>query len=327
MSTIPMYKADFPEATYEHAYTRKTGTSMAAPHIAGIAALVKQANPSWDAFDVKVALSNTAKVLDTSKYDVFAQGAGRVQAYQAVHPEILAYAIDTANNDGQTVENKKGTVTFGPQDLSNDISVTKQILVKNENGPGGTYNATVEVTKGFADATVTIDKPTFTLSGEETLNVTLTASQASNPPPGSEILGYIHITGGSTTASLPFAADLGGEAGVEIRNMEISETDLSFNGDGVKDEAVLSFTITGDVATNYIELWDIMDPEGGVYEDGYIGYLHAGSALGAGSYTLRIGGNYTPWDGSGLTTIPDGLYTVDFTAMTVSGNPPSSVTL
>ena len=213
MSTIPMYKADFPEATYEHAYTRKTGTSMAAPHIAGIAALVKQANPSWDAFDVKVALSNTAKVLDTSKYDVFAQGAGRVQAYAAAHPEILAYAIDTANNDGQTVENKKGTVTFGPQDLSNDVSVTKQILVKNENGSGGTYNATVEVTKGFADATVTIDKPTFTLSGEETLNVTLTASQASNPPPGSEILGYIHITGGSTTASLPFAADFSGEAG------------------------------------------------------------------------------------------------------------------
>ena len=122
MSTIPMYKADFPEATYEHAYTRKTGTSMATPHIAGIAALVKQANPNWDAFDVKVALSNTAKVLDTSKYDVFAQGAGRVQAYAAAHPEILAYALDTANNDGQTVENKKGTVTFGPQSLKNETS-------------------------------------------------------------------------------------------------------------------------------------------------------------------------------------------------------------
>ena len=46
--------------------TRKTGTSMATPHIAGIAALVKQANPDWNAFDVKVALSNTAKVLNTA---------------------------------------------------------------------------------------------------------------------------------------------------------------------------------------------------------------------------------------------------------------------
>ncbi|MFS0690437.1 S8 family serine peptidase [Sporosarcina sp. 179-K 8C2 HS] len=321
MSTIPMYKADFPEATYEQAYTRKTGTSMATPHIAGIAALVKQANPTWDAFDVKVALSNTAKVLDTGKYDVFAQGAGRVQAYQAAHPEILAYAIDTANNDGQTVENKKGTVTFGPQDLKTSISVTKQILVKNVKGSGGTYNASVQVTKGFRDAAVTIDKPTFTLSGEQLLNVTLTASAASTKA-GDEILGYINIEGGSTVASLPFAADFGGKAADEIKNMSISETDLSFNGDGVKDEAVLSFTITGDVATNYIELWDIMDPEGGAYGDGYIGYLHAGTALGAGSYTLRVGGNYNPWGGSGATRIPDGLYTIDFTALTVSGNPP-----
>ncbi|GEN81771.1 hypothetical protein SLU01_00830 [Sporosarcina luteola] len=322
MSTIPMYKADFPEATYEQAYARKTGTSMATPHIAGIAALVKQANPNWDAFDVKVALSNTAKVLDTSKYDVFAQGAGRVQAYAAAHPEILAYAIDTANNDGETVENKKGTVTFGPQDLTNNVEVTKQILVKNENGNGGTYNATVEVTKSFADATVTIDKPTFTVSGEQLLNVTLTASANANPAPGSELLGYIHITGGSTTASLPFAADFGGEAAVELQDMEITETDLSFNGDGVKDEAMLYFTITGDVTTNFLELWDIMDPEGGVYDDGYIGYLHAGSALGAGSYQLAIKGNYTPWDGTGSATIPDGLYTIDYTAQTVSGNPP-----
>ncbi|MHC8514356.1 S8 family serine peptidase [Sporosarcina sp. ITBMC105] len=322
MSAIPMYKADFPEATYEHAYTRKTGTSMATPHIAGIAALVKQANPTWNAFDVKVALSNTAKVLDTSKYDVFAQGAGRVQAYQAAHPEILAYSMDTANNDGETVENLKGTVTFGPQSLDQAISVNKQILVKNENGNGGTYNATVEVTKGFADATVTIDKPTFTLAGEQLLNVTLTASANTNAKPGDEMLGYIHITGGSTVASLPFAADFGGEAAAEVKDMSITETDLSFNDDGVKDEAMLYFTITGDVGLNFVEIWDIMNPTGGTYEDGYIGYLHAGSSLGAGSYQLPIRGQYNPWDGTGATTIPDGLYTIDFSGQTVSGNPP-----
>ncbi|MHC8514333.1 S8 family serine peptidase [Sporosarcina sp. ITBMC105] len=322
MSAIPMYKADFPEATYEHAYTRKTGTSMATPHIAGIAALVKQANPTWNAFDVKVALSNTAKVLDTSKYDVFAQGAGRVQAYQAAHPEILAYAIDTANNDGEIVENLKGTVTFGPQSLEEDLSVNKQILVKNEYGNGGTYNATVEVTKGFGDATVTIDNPTFTLTDEQLLNVTLTASANTDTKPGDEILGYIHITGGRTDVSLPFAADFGGEAAAEVKDMSITETDLSFNGDGVKDEAMLYFTITGDVGFNFVELWDIMNPDGGAYKDGYIGYLHAGTSLSAGSYQLPIRGQYRPWGGSGPTTIPDGLYTIDFSGETVSGNPP-----
>lgn len=322
MSTIPMYKADYPDANYDEAYTRKTGTSMATPHIAGVVALVQQANPEWNAFDVKVALSNTAKILNTDKYDVFAQGAGRVQAYEAAHADILAYALDTANNDGEVVDNLKGTVTFGPQSLEEDISVTKQIRVEDLKGSGGNFDVSVDVTKSFGDAKVTVDQSSFTLDGEQLLNVTLTASKA-NTTAGDEILGYIHIKGGNTEISLPFAADFGGEAATEIQNMSITETDLSFDGDGVQDEATLAFTITGDVATNYIELWDIMDPDGGAYGDGYIGYLHAADGLGAGSYTLGIKGQYRPWaPGQPATTIPDGLYTIDFTALTASGNPP-----
>ena len=86
---------------------------MATPHVAGIAALIMNANPNWNAFDVKVALSNTAKILDTTKYDVFAQGPGRIQPYEAAFPNALAYAEDTVVSDGATVANTKGTVTFG----------------------------------------------------------------------------------------------------------------------------------------------------------------------------------------------------------------------
>ncbi|WP_432354122.1 S8 family serine peptidase [Sporosarcina sp. A2] len=320
MSTIPMYGNDFPDADYSEAYSRKTGTSMATPHIAGIAALVKQANPTWNAFDVKVALSNTATILDTKKYDVFAQGAGRVDAYKAAHVDVLAYAIDTANNDGTEVENLKGTVTFGPQKLDKDLSVTKKINVKDLKSAGGDYTVSVDVTKGFGDAKLTVDKPEFTLNGEQEIKVTLTASKATTKA-GDEILGYIHIKGNGKDLSLPFAADFGGAAAVALKDMKISETDLSFDGDGVKDEALLSFTITGDVGANYIELWNIMDPTGGKFEDGYIGYLHAGTELAGGSYTLSIKGGYTPWGGTGEAQIPDGLYTIDFTAEPKSGNP------
>lgn len=326
MSTIPMYKADFPDVTYEEAFTRKTGTSMATPHIAGIAALVKQANPDWNAFDVKVALSNSAKLLNTTNYDVMAQGAGRVEAYAAAHPTILAYAIDEAvlNAAGDIGENVKGTVTFGPQSLKDgNISVTKDILVKDIKGIGGNYDVTVDVTKSFGDAQVTVDQSSFTLNGEQLLKVTLTASENDNVGAGSEILGYIKVNGEGTEVSLPFAADFSKAAGTELQDMAITETDLSFNGDGIKDSAVLTFKITGDVKTNYIELWDIMNPAGGEYGDGYIGYLHAANALAAGSYKLDIKGNYKPWAASApQTTIPDGLYTIDFTAETASGNPP-----
>lgn len=322
MSTIPMYGNDFPDADYSEAYSRKTGTSMATPHITGIAALVKQANPTWSAFDVKVALSNTAKILDTKKYDVFAQGAGRVDAYKAAHADVLAYAIDTANNDGTEVENLKGTVTFGPQSLDKDLSVTKKINVKDLKSAGGDYTVSVDVTKGFGDAKLTVDKPEFTLNGEQELNVTLTASKATTKA-GDEILGYIHIKGSGKDLSLPFAADFGGASAVAVKDMEITKTDLSFNGDGINDDAMLYFTITGDVGTNFIELWNIMDPTGGQYKDGYIGYLHAGADLKAGSYELSIAGQYSPWGGTGKAQIPDGLYTIDFSAETKSGNPPA----
>ncbi len=324
MSSVPAYKWDFPNASYEQSYDRFTGTSMAAPHIAGIAALVKQANPEWDAFDVKVAISNTAKLLDTSKYDVFAQGAGRVDAYAAAFPGTLAYAEDEAilDESGEVVPNIKGTVTFGPQILDNDISVTKQIRVKDLKGEGGKLSVSVDVTKSFADAQVSVDKSTFTLApnGEQLLNVTLTASENDAAKAGDEILGYIHINGGANHVSLPFAADFGGVPATEIKDMSITETDLSFNGDGVKDEATLYFTITGDVGTNFIELWNIEDPDGGYYGDGYIGYLHAGNSLGAGSYQLGITGQYRPWaPPQEPSNIPDGVYTIDFSALATSG--------
>ncbi|GLC88352.1 S8 family serine peptidase [Lysinibacillus piscis] len=360
MSTIPMYKKDFPNASYDQAYDRKTGTSMATPHIAGIAALIKQAHPDWSPFDVKVALSNTAQILDTTKYDVFSQGAGRVNAYAAVHPSALAYVQDTAvlDSGGEIVDNVKGTVTFGPQPIKEQaITVSKEIVVKDIKGVGGSYSVSVETLQPFGDAMVTVDKPSFVLNGQELLTVTLTASKNEAAQFGDELFGYIHITPTEpvttdvsltvdrtalnlksgdavqldviekttqtqryyTEISLPFAADFGGVAPTQIKNMAITSTDLSFNQDGINDSADLTFTLTGEVNTNYIELWDVMNPQGGQYEDGYIGYLHAGSSLAAGQWKLPITGTYTPWGGSAKAKIPDGLYTVDFSASVASG--------
>ena len=293
---------------------------MATPHVAGIAALVKQKNPSWNAFDVKVALSNTAKLLDTKKYDVFSQGAGRVEAYKAAHANVLAYAVDTANNDGQEVENLKGTVTFGPQDLKENIQVTKQIKVKDLEAKGGDYTVSVDVKKAFGDAKVTVDQTAFTLKGEQVLNVTLTASKSAVKA-GDEILGYIHINGNGNEMSLPFAADFSGVIPVEAKDMEISKTDLSFNGDGVNDEALITFTVTGDIVDPAVEIWDILNQTGGYYKDGYIGYIYADAALAAGSYQLPVRGSYTPWGEKTQAQIPDGLYTFDFTGAPKSGNP------
>jgi len=51
-----------------------SGTSMAAPHIAGIAALIKQHNPSWTPSMVASVLSTTATKYDNSGETISAKG-------------------------------------------------------------------------------------------------------------------------------------------------------------------------------------------------------------------------------------------------------------
>ncbi|WOV88057.1 S8 family serine peptidase [Sporosarcina oncorhynchi] len=319
MSSVPAYGKDFPDADYSESYDRYTGTSMATPHIAGIAALILQANPTWTPFDVKVTLSNTAKVLD-KKFDVFAQGPGRVRPYEAAYPTILAYALGKTTFSGKEVDNEKGTVTFGKQGQVRDgnVTVKKQIRVEDVSGKGGDYSVRVETLKTFGDAKVTVNKSTFTLDGTEILDLTLTASKAT-PKSGDEILGYIYISGNSSEISLPFAADFSPLVlPTGVHYVELSGHDVSFNEDGVKDSTSLSFQLVGNYGNNYIGLHDLLSED--FEEDmGYIGYA---STRRAGTYTLPIISTFTDWDNqeAGLVPIPEGVYLTAFYAQLSTGS-------
>ncbi|RIQ21888.1 S8 family peptidase, partial [Jiangella rhizosphaerae] len=69
-------------------YTSASGTSMATPHVAGAAAIVRQQHPDWTPEQVKAALVSTAVPRDG--LTVYQQGGGRLDVATAVAQGVYA---------------------------------------------------------------------------------------------------------------------------------------------------------------------------------------------------------------------------------------------
>ncbi|NVK56104.1 MAG: S8 family serine peptidase [Alteromonadaceae bacterium] len=81
-------------------FTLISGTSMSSPHIAGAAALLKQAHPEWTTTDIKTALTSTAfeqvnfRGATATPFEV---GAGRVQLQAAINAKLTFAKPSYAN--------------------------------------------------------------------------------------------------------------------------------------------------------------------------------------------------------------------------------------
>ncbi|MEV0586799.1 S8 family peptidase [Nonomuraea sp. NPDC050310] len=69
-------------------YTAASGTSMATPHVAGAAAILKQRHPDWRADQIKNALIGSARIVDGQLVDD--AGAGRLDVARALRQGVTA---------------------------------------------------------------------------------------------------------------------------------------------------------------------------------------------------------------------------------------------
>jgi subtilisin family serine protease len=97
-----------------------SGTSMASPVVAGVAALVRQAHPSWSARDVATVISNTAAPSGITGYSTRLAGAGVPQAVAAVRSGAVASS------------ERSPAVSFGFVELRDRARLHGSVTVSNE---------------------------------------------------------------------------------------------------------------------------------------------------------------------------------------------------
>ncbi|MEV1068195.1 S8 family peptidase [Streptomyces sp. NPDC050263] len=145
-------------------YVAMSGTSMAAPHVAGAAAVLSQQHPDWTGERIKQALTASAK--PTPGLTAYQQGAGRTDVAKAIT---------------QTVVTEQSSVGFGIQRWSPSGAepVTRNVTYRNDGAESVTLDLKVEATgpggKAVPDGLFTTDARQVTVAPRATANVALTA--------------------------------------------------------------------------------------------------------------------------------------------------------
>ncbi|MDQ2845132.1 MAG: S8 family serine peptidase [Actinomycetota bacterium] len=152
-----------------------SGTSMATPHTAGIAALVLQQHPAWTPEQIKAAVMNTADHDVYSgpshtgdKFGPARVGAGRVDALDATTTNVIAYNTNIPGGVSATF----GVVHVPANRKS--MSKTQTIKVQNTARTGANYKVAYQGVVNSPGIAYTVSPKTVYLPPNGSAKVTVT---------------------------------------------------------------------------------------------------------------------------------------------------------
>jgi Subtilase family. len=160
-----------------------SGTSMASPHVAGAAALLKQANPTWSPFAIKSALLTSA--LQTVKLangatdaNRWGYGSGHLNPNDALSTKVV---YDSSPQDyvnyyvGAISARELNLPTLTYANVVGSGKLTRKLTNR------GSSSATYNVSASLPGYTVTIAPSTLTLAPGETKSYTVTLMRNGAP--------------------------------------------------------------------------------------------------------------------------------------------------
>ena len=273
-----------------------SGTSMAAPHVAGAATLVSQAHPTWTSFEVKSALMLTANATMLKEDGATAstphdRGAGRINADLAVLSGLLldeSYANFIAADPARSGD----AATLNLASLNeNECAVTCVFTrkIKSSLGVTTTWTATAGVSVPLG---VTVSPTSFTLApgASQTLVVTASVSAA---PLNTYIFGSLLLSeqnDRAPDAALPIAVRLTASTlppAVTLAARTITgSVDLNLRAIPITDLTVLTY---GLVKLTPEALQLAQDPTSDDVNDGEVGGIYTKTlTLPAGTTRYRV---------------------------------------
>lgn len=248
-----------------------SGTSMATPHVAGLAAIIRQANPSLTPADVKAIIIGTASDLGD---DATAQGAGMIDAVAAVAAAGQPYTF-------LRFHGRAPVVSYTPSRLAQELSASVTVV----NTSGADLSISPSVLKPVAGVSISFPAGQLSLLPDESRTIPIVVAVDHRVAVARSLSVPLKFTTPLGDATIPLMLDIKSP-------LSLSATKLDF-GISLPEQPNFSVTHGLTLSNSIIDSDWTYSISGSSWSGEQRATSRFSTALSASSVTVPAGGSIT----------------------------------